>query len=421
VIATAVRITYRNFIFRILPAIAFAAALSPALRAENWPAWRGPRGDGTSIEKNVPVKWNAAENVVWKVPLPGKGHASPIVWADRVFLVTAIEDKEQRILLSLDRKTGKTLWQRTVLVTPLEKINKLNSHASSTPATDGEKIYVSFLDRDKMFVAAYNFQGDMLWEVRPGPFASMHGYCSSPILWNDKVIVNGDHDGPAYIIALDKNTGQTVWKTPRPNNTRSYCAPIICRIEDRNQMVLSGSKCVASYDPDTGAQHWIIDGPTEQYVASLVYNGELLFMTCGFPDRYIQLIRPDGQGNVTKTHVVFQTDQDCSYVPSPIAAGPYFLVVSDTGVATCFDGKTGHAYWRQRLDGRHSASLVSADGLVYFTSDKGETAVVKTGPEFNLVATNRLDENTDASPAISNGQIFIRTWNHLYCISSDAK
>jgi outer membrane protein assembly factor BamB len=421
VIAKAVRITHHNFIFRILPAIAFAAALSSALRAENWSAWRGPRGDGTSIEENVPVKWSAAENVVWKVPLPGKGHASPIVWADRIFLVTAIEDKEQRILLSLDRETGKTLWQRTVLISPLEKINKLNSHASSTPATDGQKIYVSFLDRDKMFVAAYNFEGDMLWEVRPGPFASMHGYCSSPILWDDKVIVNGDHDGPAYILALDRQTGRTIWKTPRPNNTRSYCAPIIRSIDGRNQMVLSGSKCVASYDPDTGSQHWIIDGPTEQYVASLVYNGELLFMTCGFPDRYIQLIRPDGRGNVTKTHVVFQTDQDCSYVPSPIAAGPYFLVVSDTGVATCLDGKTGRTYWRQRLDGRHSASLVSADGLVYFTSDKGETAVVKPGPEFNLVATNRLDENTDASPAISNGQIFIRTWSHLYCISSDAK
>lgn len=288
--------------------MAFAAALSPALRAENWPAWRGPRGDGTSIEENVPVKWSADENVVWKVPLPGKGHASPIVWGERIFLVTAIEDKEQRVLMSLDRKTGKTLWQRTVLVTPLEKINKLNSRASSTPATDGERIYVSFLDRDKMFVAAYDFDGNMLWEVRPGPFASMHGYCSSPILWNDKVIVNGDHDGPAYIVALDRQTGKTVWETLRPNNTRSYCVPIIRSIDGRNQMVLSGSKCVASYDPDTGSQHWIIDGPTEQYVASLVYNGDLLFMTCGFPDRYIQLIRPDGRGNVTKTHVVFQTD-----------------------------------------------------------------------------------------------------------------
>jgi len=249
----------------------------------------------------------------------------------------------------------------------------------------------------------------------------MHGYCSSPTLWNDKVIVNGDHDGPAYIVALDKKTGKTIWKTPRPNNTRSYCVPIIRRIDDRNQMVLSGSKCVASYDPDTGEEHWIIDGPTEQYVASLVYNGELLFMTCGFPDRYIQLIDPAGSGNVTKTHVAFQTDKDCSYVPSPIAAGKYFLVVSDFGVATCYDGKTGMTYWRQRLAGRHSASLVSAEGLVYFTSDKGETVVVRPGPKFNPVARNRLDEKIDGSPAISSSRIFIRTWSHLYCIAAPAK
>jgi len=405
-------------ITHLLLLIALIVALPPLARAENWPAWRGPRGDGTSIEKNIPVKWSNTQNVLWKTPLPGKGHASPAIWKDRIFLVTAIKDKDQRILLALDRKTGKILYQRVVLVSPFEKLHSLNSHASSTPATDGERVYISFLDRDKMFVAAYNLEGKMLWEVRPGPFASRHGYCSSPTIWNNKLIVNGDHDGPAYIVALDKKTGKTIWNTPRPNNTRSYCAPIIRRIGDRNQMILSGSLCVASYDPDTGKQHWIIDGPTEQYVASLVYNGELLFMTCGFPDRYIQLIDPAGTGNVTKTHVVFQTDQDCSYVPSPIAEGKYFLVVSDTGVATCYDGKTGKAYWRQRLDGRHSASLVSAEGRVYFTSDKGQTTVVKPAPQFKLIATNNLNEKTDASPAISNGQIFIRTWNNLYCIEN---
>lgn len=400
---------------------ALIAALSPLAWAENWPAFRGPRADGTSAEKNIPVKWSSTENVLWKTPLPGKGHASPIVWQDRIFVVTAIKENSERVLLALDRTDGKILYQKVVLVSPFEKLHTLNSQASSTPATDGERIYISFLDRDKMFVAAYDFQGNMLWEARPGPFESRHGYCSSPILWEDKVILNGDHDGPAYIVALDKKTGKTIWKTPRPNNTRSYCAPIIRRIDERNQLILSGSLCVASYDPDTGKQHWIIDGPTEQYVASLVYNGELLFMTCGFPDHYIQLIDPTGTGNVTKTHVVFQTDQDCSYVPSPIAEGKYFLVVSDTGVATCRDGKTGKAYWRQRLDGRHSASLVSADGLVYFTSDKGQTTVVRPGPEFNLVATNNLNEKTDASPAISNAQIFIRTWNTLYCIANPEK
>jgi len=415
--AIVARIIDHNIIARLFLVVALAA-ISSVVRAENWPGWRGPRGDGTSIEKNVPVKWSATENVVWKVPVPGKGHASPIVWEDRIFLVTAVRDKKQRVLLSLDRTSGKTIWQRIVLASPIERIHKLNSHASSTPITDGEKIYVSFLDRDKMFVAAYDFDGNKIWEVRPGVFASMHGYCSSPILWKDKLIVNGDHDGPAYIVALDKRTGKTLWKTPRPNMTRSYCAPIIRRMDGRNQMVLSGSICVASYDPDTGEQHWIIDGPTEQYVASLVYNGELLFMTCGFPDHYIQLIRPNGRGNVTNTHVVFQTDKDCSYVPSPIAAGPYFLVVSDTGVATCLDGKTGRTYWRERLDGRHSASLVSANGLVYFLSDKGEMTVVKPGPEFDLVATNQLNEKIDASPAISNSKMYIRTLNNLYCIAN---
>jgi outer membrane protein assembly factor BamB len=270
-----------------------------------------------------------------------------------------------------------------------------------------------------MFIAAYDFDGNRLWQVRPGVFASMHGYCSSPVLWKDKVIVNGDHDGPSYIVALSRATGQTIWKTPRPNRTRSYCTPIIRQIDGRNQMVLSGTMCVAGYDPDTGEQHWLIDGPTEQFVASIVYNGELLFMTCGFPDRFIQAIRPDGRGNVTHTHVLWQMDRDCSYVPSPIAFGPYFLVVADNGVATCFEAKTEKSCWRERLGTHYSASLVSANGLVYFLSDKGVMTVVKPGEELDIVTRNELGENTYASPAISDGQIFLRGAKHLYCISTD--
>ncbi|MHC4519246.1 MAG: outer membrane protein assembly factor BamB family protein, partial [Planctomycetota bacterium] len=215
--------------------------LASSACGENWPAWRGPRGDGTSLEKDVPTQWSGTENVMWRTPVPGKGHASPIVWQDRVFTVTAVTDTLERMLLCFDAASGRLLWQRTVLRAPLERLHKLNSHASSTPATDGETVYVSFLDRDKMYVAAYDFEGKRLWEVRPGPFASMHGYCSSPILWKDKLIVNGDHDGPGYLIALDRNTGRTLWKTPRPNNTRSYCAPIIRTIGERNQMVLAGT------------------------------------------------------------------------------------------------------------------------------------------------------------------------------------
>ena len=214
-------------------------------------------------------------------------------------------------------------------------------------------------------------------------------------------------------------TRNVLWKTPRPNNTRSYCTPIIRHLAGRNQMVLSGSLCVASYDPDTGAQHWIIDGPTEQYVASLVYNGELLFMTCGYPDRFMQAIRPTGAGNVTDTHVLWQKDKDCSYVPSPIAVGSYFLLTADTGVATCLDAQTGTSLWRQRLGPHYSASLVTANGLVYFLSDKGVMTLVKPGPELAVVARNELGEETYASPAISEGRIFLRGAAHLYCIGED--
>ena len=415
----AAKIINRKIIVLLCLAMPLILIFSDAALAENWPGWRGPRGDGTSMEKNVPIRWSGTQNILWKVPIPGKGHASPIVWGRHIFVATAIKEKKQRILLCLDRKDGKILWQRVVLEAPLERTNSLNSYASSTPATDGQRVYISFLDRDKMFIAAYDFDGNRLWEVRPDVFASMHGYCSSPVLWKDKVIVNGDHDGPSYIVALSRATGQTIWKTPRPNRTRSYCTPIIRQIDGRNQMVLSGTMCLASYDPDTGKQHWLIDGPTEQFVASIVYNGELLFMTCGFPDRFIQAIRPDGRGNVTDTHVLWQKDRDCSYVPSPIALGPYFLVVADNGVATCFEAKSGKRCWRERLGPHYSASLVSANGLVYFLSDKGVMTVVKPGAELEIVARNELGENTYASPAISDSQIFLRGAKHLYCISTE--
>ena len=219
---------YRDWRFKAIWVVAIlAGALSPAA-AENWPAWRGLRGDGSSLEKDVPLRWSGTENVRWKTPIPGKGHASPIVWGDRLFVVTVLAESTQRALLCIDAVSGKVLWRRIVLTAPLERAHRLNSHASSTPATDGERVYVSFLDREKMYVAAYDFEGRLLWEVRPGPFASIHGYCSSPTLWKDKVILNGDHDGPAYLIALGRRTGRTLWKTMRPNkNAMRTCSQIV--------------------------------------------------------------------------------------------------------------------------------------------------------------------------------------------------
>ena len=397
--------------------ILFALLLFPTLaRGENWPGWRGPRGDGGSAEANVPTAWSATENVLWKTPLPGSGHASPIVWGDRLFVVASLEETAERVLICLDRDGGSPLWQKTVLRSPLEGKHSLNSYASSTPATDGETVYVSFLDGEQMFVAAYDFDGNKRWSARPGKFSSRHGYCSCPVLFEDKVIVNGDHDGEAYIVALNRQTGDVVWKIGRPNNTRSYATPIIREIDGRTQMILAGNKCVASYDPRDGSRHWIVDGPTEQFVASMVFNGELLFMTCGYPERHLLAIRPDGRGNVTDTHVAWRTTQGAAYVPSPIAAGEYFLVVSDDGIASCFAAESGERMWQERLGTHFSASLVSAGGLVYFLDDAGKTTVVRPGEELDILAENELEEACYASPAISEGTIYIRGEKHLYAI-----
>jgi outer membrane protein assembly factor BamB len=400
-------------------AVLLAVLGASPLTAENWPQWRGPRLDGTSLESKVPLAFNATSNLAWKVPLPGYGHASPIVWNDRIFTVTAHTQSQQRVLLCLDRRDGGIQWQTTVLNAPMETRHSLNSQASSTPATDGELIFTAFLDLQKMVVSAHDFSGKPRWQVRPGSFASKHGFCSSPILFKDKVIVNGDHDGDGYMVALDRRTGRELWRIERPNKTRSYCAPAIFDIAGRTQMLLSGTKCVTSYDPNNGKLHWIIDGPTEQFVASMVYSPKtgMAYITGGFPDHHILAIDPTGSGNVTQTHIKWRTNKGVAYVPSPIIEGGYFLVVSDGGVVHCFDAATGDILWQERV-GMHHASLVSAMGLVYFVNDDGVLRVIKPSPQFECVATSELGEKCFASPAVSQGQIFIRGYKNLFCIGN---
>lgn len=398
-------------------ALTLLLAASSAL-AENWPGFRGPRGDGSSLEKDLPLRWSATENVAWKAEIPGRGHASPVIWGDRIFLVSALPEKQERLLLALDRRTGKMLWQRTVLTAPLEHIHNLNSYASSTPLTDGERVYVSFLDRDQMFIAAYDFHGNRLWEARPGPFASVHGYSSSPVLYKNTIIVNGDHDGQGYLVALNRKTGSTVWKTPRPNNTRSYCTPIIREVKGVPHLMLAGSKCVASYNPDTGEQQWIMDGPTEQFVAAPVYDGKLLFITAGYPELHILAIRPDGSGKVGPENIAWRTRRGAGYVPSPILSGPYLLNVTDGGFLGCWQAETGELLWNERTAGHTSSSPVSSADRIYIQSDKGVTTLVRAGKTFEKLAENDLGEEAYASPVISQGQIFLRGVNHLFAIGT---
>jgi len=400
------------------PLLVFAAITTLA-HAEDWPQWRGPRLDGRSTEAAFPTTWSKSDNVVWRTELPGKGHASPVIFSGKLFAVAAVPDTQERLLLCLDRTTGRKLWQQTVVKSPMERLHRENSHASSTPACDGERVFCTFLDGREVVVAAYDLNGKQLWLKRPGIFSSVHGFCSSPIPYQDKVIVNCDHDGNGYIVALARTDGRQLWRIERPNKTRSYCAPIIREAAGRMQMVLSGSKCIASYDPDTGELLWIIDGPTDQFVASPVYSEKtgLFYVTGGFPDHHIMAIRPNGNGNVTDTHIAWHHHNAAgvSYVPSPIIEDDWFLFTDDRGFAHAFDSKTGDIVWNERF-GRSHASIVSAAGLLYFLNDNGVCRVVKPADKFAVIATNDLGEPTYASPALSNGQIFLRTDKALYCI-----
>jgi outer membrane protein assembly factor BamB len=391
-------------------------AVAVPVRADDWPTWRGPHGDGRSDEPSAPTRWSATDNVQWKVAILGKGHSSPIIWGDRVFLTTAVESEQKRLLICLNRIDGKPIWEREVLRAPLEERHERNSYASATPATDGRNVWVSFLQKPTIQLACYDVDGNEVWRKSPGEFSSVHGFCSSPVLYKDLVILNCDQDAKAWIVAYDKATGSERWRTDRPNRVRSYCTPSVIEIEGKPQLVLSGSKCVAAYEPDTGKQIWLIDGPTEQFVASPAYAMGLVMITGGFPDLHILGIDPRGSGNVTATHIKWRTHRGVSYVPSPVAHGGYFFVVADNGIASCLDAKTGDLKWKERLGRRHSASLIAAGGHVYFVDDDGETFVVKAAPTYELVSQNTLGEPCFASPAVAGGQLFIRTEQHLYCI-----
>ncbi|MCX6878559.1 MAG: PQQ-binding-like beta-propeller repeat protein [Verrucomicrobia bacterium] len=392
--------------------------LAASAWAGEWPCWRGARGDGVSEETNAPVRWSSIENVAWKVPIPGVGHSSPVIGGDRVFVTTYLEQGHRRVLLCLDRPSGKTLWEKTVVTAAPEQKHNLNSYASGTPATDGQRVWVALLQARDIVVVCLDMDGKELWRKSPGTFASVHGFCSSPVPYKDMIILNCDQDAVACIVAFDKATGSERWRTDRPNRTRSYCTPTIFQAAGKQQMVLSGSKCVASYDPDTGKQHWLIDGPTDQFVAGVVFTDDIFFVTGGFPDLHIVAIRPDGEGNVTASHIAWRDTQGVSYVPSPIAHGKYFFVVADRGLATCFEAKTGQRMWQEKLGRHHSASAVSAGGNLYFLDDDGRMFVLKAGPQFEVIAKNDLGEECYASPAISRGQIFIRTLGNLYCIGT---
>jgi hypothetical protein len=410
------------YVGSILFAGLLAAFHARSAAAENWPAWRGPRGDGISQEENVPTDWDVA-HAVWTTALPGKGHASPVVWGDRIVTVTALPDQKDRVVLCLDRRTGKILWEQTVVNGPLEKIHEENSYASGTPSTDGERVYVVFRVGDEIVVAAHNLaHGKPLWLVRPGKHVGEWGFSNTPVLYKDKVIIDGDSKGKSFLIALSRDDGHTLWRVDRTHKGISYSAPLIREMAGRMQLVQCGDRCVTGFDPDSGNELWTVDGPSQEFVATPFYDekSKLVFVSSSWPERHILAIRPDGSGNVTDTNVVWRDNKGAPYIVSFVVVDDLFFSVNSAGTMYCYEAATGKNLWHEKL-GRHHASPVLVGGLVYCINDEGQINVIKPGRTFERVARFEMGEQCYASPAISNGQVFLRGFEHLFCIGKPSK
>jgi len=409
---------------------AFVAAVSQTSMAENWPGFRGPTRQGISNEKNVPTQWSETSNIAWKIPIPGTGWSSPIVFGDRVFVTTATDEGASYRLLCLDRKSGTVLWDRQILRQKPGHKQVLNSYASSTPVTDGKNIYIVAFDGS---IAAVSMKGETVWMNRNFEYFSEHGLGVSPILYKDLLIVAFDpsSSGPdpklgwqkpwdkAVILALDKNTGKVRWEGKRGMSRIAHVSPQILSVNDKNQLISSAGDAIQGFDPDTGERIWTVSSPGEGVVPSVVVGEGLIFTASGFGASAIRVVRAGGKGDVTETHIAWESADDVPKIPSMLYVKPYLYLVTEAGVAKCFKAASGQVIWRERLGGRFSASPVWADGKIYFLSEKGITTVIQEGAEFKVLAENGLNETCKASPAISQGNIFIRSEKHLYCIGKE--
>jgi outer membrane protein assembly factor BamB len=390
-----------------------------AAAAENWPQFRGPRGDGTSYDTNAPFQWNTARNVKWKTPLPGVGHSSPIVWEQSIF-VTAAEEGGARNLIRVDVNTGKVIWQKKVATAGKESMHRENNSASSTPATDGARVITSFQVGDRVDLRCFDVEGKPLWAVQPLRFDGEHGYGYSPIIYKDLVLFDCRQEGEAALLALDKQTGAVRWRAVPGNKRISHVTPLLIEHGGQMQLIVSGSDETRSYNPDNGQAIWWCKGPSDVAVAGLVFGDGMVFATAGYPDRTRMAVRVDGRGDVTKSHIAWSHRRQVTYVPSPVYHKGHVYSVIDEGMVCCFDGKTGQSKWEHRLGGRFRSSLLLVGGRVYAMNDKGLTTVFEANPqEFRAVASNDLGEFCYATPAISNGRIFVRTGANLFCVGEN--
>ncbi|MCA1577540.1 MAG: PQQ-like beta-propeller repeat protein [Acidobacteria bacterium] len=412
---------------RILGIIAVLMLSLSIAQAENWPQWRGPNLNGSSNEKNLPVKWTTEENVVWKVQTPGVTGSTPIIWRDRIFL--SLAEGDNLALWCVDKAKGTILWKQ-----PLGGGNvKMRKHnmSSPSPVTDGRAVYVM---TGTGMLRAFDFAGKELWgrdiQKEYGEFGLNWGYASSPLLHEDSLYVQVLHgmktDEPSYVMRIDKKNGKTLWKVDRPTNAirespDSYTTPALLRYGKTTEIVITGGDCVTGHDPATGKELWRANGlnpdnnPSYRIVASPIIFNEIIYA----PTRVKPLLalRAGGRGDVTSSHVLWSTVNGPD-VPTPVTDGKYFYIINDRGIVWCLDAKTGaEVYAQQRIKpGIYSASPVLADGKIYITNEDGLTTVLAAGPKFEVLSENPLNDFTLSSPAISDGRIYIRTAGFLYSI-----
>jgi outer membrane protein assembly factor BamB len=397
---------------------------SSLLSAPNpdWPAWRGPTGDGLATPgQKPPVQWSETEAVLWKMPIPGRGHGSPTVVGDAIYLATADRDKKSQSVLCLQRQTGKLIWQTEVHSGGADPGKHANSSAaSSTVACNRDQLFINFLNGGAVHTTALDLQGKVLWQRKICDYVTHQGFASSPIVHESLVLVSADHRGGGVIVGLNRKTGEVVWSVPRPK-LPNYTSPSILKAAGRTQMVMAGCNLMTSLDPLTGKKLWEINGSTEECVGSAVTDGVRVFAGGGYPKNHTMAVAADGSGTV-----VWQNNSRV-YVPSMIAKGGHLYAVLDAGVAVCWKSETGEELWKERLGGDFFASPVMVDDRIYASNVGGKTFVFEATPQsFKLLAQNQLGNEAYASPVICGSRVYLRVaqkgetrQEFLYCVGNE--
>ncbi|HXJ58960.1 MAG TPA: PQQ-binding-like beta-propeller repeat protein [Verrucomicrobiae bacterium] len=411
-----------RFLSVFIPTVLSAKAALGASLASDWPEFRGSTGQGM-VSGNLPLEWTTSRNVAWKITVPGQGWSSPVLSGERLFLTTAVKESAKLSLrvLALDPETGRQIWDVEVFAVEAGKapgIHTKNSNASPTPLLAGDRLYVHFGHHG---TACLDKSGKILWRSDVLKYPPVHGNGGSPVLVGSALIFSCDGATNPFVAALDKHSGKVLWKTARETSAKkkfSFSTPLVISVNGQTQIISPGSGAVCAYDPADGHEIWRVRyGEGYSVVPRPVFGAGLLFISSGFDRPVVMAIRPDGHGDVTDTHVAWSLSKGGPSTPSLLLVGEDLYVVSDGGIASCVEAKTGRVRWQERLGGNYSASPIHAGGRVYCTNEEGTTVVLKAGAKFEILATNALGERTLASPAAADGALFIRTENHLFKIA----